>query len=153
VREAALMPVDLRVDGELNRLRSMPVSELRSLWRRKFRSEPPKAFGPDLLRRSIAYQLQETAFGGLDRETAHLLKKLMAQYEKTPGKLVLPRRIKAGAVLTREWKGKSYRVTVVEDGFSYGGHTYATLSEVARLITGTRWNGPRFFGLRAKEKG
>ena len=126
----------------------MRIAELRALWRAKFQSDPPKAFGPDLLRRSIAYRIQEDAYGGLDPATTRLLKQLMAQYAKTPGKIVMPRRIKPGAILVREWKGESHRVTVLEDGFAYQGKTYESLSEIARLITGTRWNGPRFFGLR-----
>ncbi len=141
--------VDPVVAAEIERLRSMPIIELRALWRAKFKSDPPKAFGPDLLRRSIAQKIQEDAYGGLDRATARLLNQLIAQYAKTPGKIVLPRRIKPGAILVREWKGTSHRVTVAEDGFVYQGHLYENLSEIARLITGTRWNGPRFFGLRA----
>src|SRR5258707_9400356 len=66
------------------------------------------------------------------------------------GKIVLSRRIKPGSVLVREWKGKSHRVMVLADGFAYDGETYSNLSEIAVLITGTRWNGPRFFGLRSK---
>ena len=136
------------IDAELEQLQSMPIVELRARWRAKFKSEPPKAFGPDLLRRSIAYKLQEDAYGGLDRATARLLKQLMAQYSKSPGKIVMPRRIMPGAVLVRKWKGQAHSVTVLEDGFSYEGKPYESLSEIARLITGTRWNGPRFFGLR-----
>ena len=140
--------VDPRVEAEVDRLRSMRINELRALWRAKFKSEPPKAFGPDLLRRSLAYRIQEDDYGGLDAATARLLKQLMAQYAKTPGKIVMPRRIKAGAILVREWKGESHRVTVLDDGYAYQGETYESLSVIARLITGTRWNGPRFFGLR-----
>ena len=65
-----------------------------------------------------------------------------------PGKMVLPRRIKAGAILVREWKGVSHRVTVLQNGFRYNDKSYESLSEIARLITRLRWNGPRFFGLR-----
>src|SRR5690348_2822046 len=140
------------VEAELDRLRTMPIIELRLLWRAKFKSEPPKAFGPDLLRRSIAHKIQEMAYGALDARTGRLLNQLIAQYAKTPGKIVLPRRIKAGAVLVRDWKDDNHRVTVLNEGFSYQGKTYTSLSEIARLITGTRWNGPRFFGLRAKAK-
>lgn len=136
------------VEAEVEQLRSMPIVELRALWRVKFKSSPPPAFGPDLLRRSIAHKIQEEAYGGLDRATARLLNQLIAQFAKTPGKIVLPRRIKAGATLVREWKGTSHRVTVKADGFSYQDLPYENLSEIARLITGTRWNGPRFFGLR-----
>ena len=137
------------IEAELERLHSMPIVELRALWRSKFKSDPPKAFGPDLLRRSIAYKIQEDAYGGLDRATARLLKGLMAQLAKSNRRIVLPRRIKPGTILVRHWKGQSHRVTVLEDGFAYQGKPYESLSEIARLITGTRWNGPKFFGLRA----
>jgi len=136
------------VEAELEQLRSMPIAELRARWRAKFKSEPPKAFGPDLLRRSIAHKLQEDAYGGLDRATARLLNQLIYQYSKTRGKIVMPRRIMPGAVLVRHWKGQAHHITVLEDAFAYGGKSYESLSEIARLITGTRWNGPRFFGLR-----
>ena len=137
------------IEAELERLPSMPIVELRALWRAKFKTDPPKAFGPDLLRRSIAYKIQEDAYGGLDRATTRLLKTLMVQFAKSNGRIVLPRRIKPGAILVRHWKGQSHRVTVLEDGFAYQGKPYESLSEIARLITGTRWNGPKFFGLRA----
>jgi hypothetical protein len=142
--------VDAEIEAELARLRSMPKAELRVRYRSLFKAEPPKAFGPDLLRRSIAYRIQEQAYGGLDAATRRLLNNLIAQQAKNKdGRLLIPRRIKAGAVLVREWKGKSHRVMVLEDGFAYEGKPYASLSEIARLITGARWNGPRFFGLRA----
>lgn len=66
------------------------------------------------------------------------------------GKIVLPRRIKPGSELVRTWKGKTHRVTVMADGFTYDGQRYGSLSEIATEITGTKWNGPRFFGLRTK---
>jgi hypothetical protein len=76
---------------------------------------------------------------------------MMKAYAAKPGgKIVLPRRIKPGSVLVREWKGRTHRVMVLPDGFAYDGETYTNLSEIAVLITGTRWNGPRFFGLRSK---
>jgi hypothetical protein len=136
------------VEAELQHLRLMQIAGLRSLWRAKFKSDPPKAFGPDLLRRSLAQKIQENAYGGLGPGTARLLNQLIAQHNKSPGKIVLPRRIKSGAILVREWKGQIHRVTVATDGFSYNGKTYENLSQIARLITGSRWNGPRFFGLR-----
>src|SRR3569833_2759305 len=97
-----------QVEAELDRLPSMPIVELRARWRALLKSEPPEAFGPDLLRRSIAYRIQEDAYGGLDRATKRLLRQLKAQMRKTPGKIVLPRRIKAGAVLVRSWRGESH---------------------------------------------
>lgn len=136
------------VEAELEQLRLMSIAGLRALWRAKFESDPPKAFGPDLLRRSLAQTIQEKVYGGLDQVTARLLNQLIAQHTKTPGKIVLPRRMRPGVILVREWKGQSHRVTVLSDGFAYNGKTHDSLSEIARLITGSRWNGPRFFGLR-----
>lgn len=144
---------DAKISAELDRLRSMRIVELRALYRTTFKSEPPKAFGPDLLRRSIAYRIQEQAYGALDKAAAPLLNQLIAQYAKTPGRIVLPRQIKPGSILVRQWKGERHRVTVLETGFAYEGKTYDSLSEIARHITGTRWNGPRFFGLRTGKKG
>ena len=123
----------------------------RSAYRELFRDDPPKAFGPDLLRRSIAHRIQEKAYDGLSGPAKRLLDQMVkAMAAKPTGKLVLPRRIKPGSVLVREWKRKSHRVTVLAEGFVYDGTTYPSLSEIAVQITGTRWNGPRFFGLRLK---
>ena len=149
------MSADLneQIEAELDRLRSLRIVELRALWRARFKSDPPEAFGPDLLRRSLAHKIQENAFGGLDPKTARLLNQLIVQHRKTPGKIVLARRIKAGAVFVRQWKDQSHRVTVLQDGFAYDGKTYDSLSQIARMITGSRWNGPRFFGLRSAQDG
>jgi hypothetical protein len=153
-RASRVTPDDLRasVEGDIDRLRRMLIIGLRAEWRATFKSEPPKAFGPDLLRRSIAHKIQENAYGGFNPATLRLLKQLIAQHAKTPGKIALPRRIKAGAILVREWKGISHRVTVLPNGFAYDDKNYESLSEIARLITGSRWNGPRFFGLRRRKK-
>jgi hypothetical protein len=141
---------DPAVEAELDRLAIMPIAQLRVRYREVFRTDPPKAYGPDLLRRSIAHRIQEKAYGGLSRTTQRLLDQMMKAFSAKPnGKIVLPRRIKAGSTLVREWKGRSHRVMVLADGFAYDGNTYSNLSEIAGLITGTRWNGPRFFGLRS----
>jgi hypothetical protein len=148
---APTQPADPAVEDELDRLPMMQIAQLRLRYREVFRTEPPKAFGPDLLRRSIAHRIQEKAYGGLSRSAQRLLDQMMKALAAKPGgKLVLPRRIKPGSVLVREWKGKSHRVMVLADGFAYDGKTFGNLSEIAVLITGTRWNGPRFFGLRSK---
>jgi hypothetical protein len=150
-RTAPAQSTDPAVEDELDRLATMPIVELRLRYRELFRTDPPKAFGPDLLRRSIGHRIQEKAYGGLSRSAQRLLDQMMKAYAAKPnGKIVLPRRIKPGSVLVREWKGKSHRVTVLVDGFAYDGKTFGNLSEIAVLITGTRWNGPRFFGLRSK---
>jgi hypothetical protein len=149
--DSQIRPTDPAVEAELDRLTVMPIVQLRLSWTRLFRKAPPKSFGPDLLRRSIAHRIQEKAYGGLSRPAQRLLDLAMKAFAAKPNsKIVLPRRIKPGSVLVREWKGKSHRVTVLANGFVYNGDTYSNLSEIAVLITGTRWNGPRFFGLRSK---
>ena len=137
-----------QIEIEIAQLATMPIVELRVRWRAEFNAEPPKAFGPDLLRRSLAQKLQEDAFGGLPVATRRMLNQLIAQSAKNAGKIVLPRRIMPGAILVREWKGKTHRITALKEGFAFEGKPYSSLSEIARLITGARWNGPRFFGLR-----
>ena len=148
---SAIKPVDPAIEAELDRLATAPIVELRRQYREVLRTDPPRAFGPDLLRRSIAHRIQEKAYGGLSGPTKRLLDQLVkAMAAKPNGKLDLPRRIKPGSELVRTWKGKTYRVVVRPDGFAYDGKIYAGLSEIASLIAGTNWNGPRFFGLRAK---
>jgi hypothetical protein len=144
--KAAADPV---VEAELDRLPTTPIVDLRKRYGELFRTEPPKAFGPDLLRRSIAHRIQEKAYGGLSVPMRRLLDQLVkAAVAKPNGRLELPPRIKPGSELVRMWRGRSYRVIVMADGFAHDGKTYASLSEIASDITGTRWNGPRFFGLR-----
>jgi hypothetical protein len=143
-------PVDLAVEAELSRLPTTPIADLRKRYRDLFRTEPPKAFGPDLLRRSIAHRIQEKAYGGLPANTRRLLDQLVkAAAAKPDGRLDLPRRIKPGSELVRTWNRRTCRVMVLETGFAYDGKTFTSLSEIATLITGTKWNGPRFFGLRS----
>lgn len=150
-RSNSAAAADPAVKVELDRLPTMPIVDLRNRYRELFRAEPPKAFGPDLLRRSISQHIQEKAYGGLPVSTRRLLDQLVkAALAKPNGRLQLPKRIKPGSILVREWNGRSYRVMVQADGFAYDGETFGNLSEIAGLITGTRWNGPRFFGLRSK---
>lgn len=140
---------DPKVEAELDRLSKMPIIHLRDRYRELFKTEPPKAFGPDLLRRSVAHRIQERAYGGLSREHRRLLDQLVKSARAKPnGRLELPQRIKPGSELVRTWNRRTYRVTVVRAGFAYEGRTYNSLSEIAFAITGTKWNGPRFFGLR-----
>jgi hypothetical protein len=145
---------DAEVDAELDRLPKMPIADLRKRYRELFRTEPPKAFGPHLLRRSIAHRIQERAYGGLPKTTQRLLDQLVkAAAAKPNGRLELPRRIKPGSELVRTWNGRTYRVMVMADGFTHDGKTFSSLSEIASDITGTNWNGPRFFGLRSSSNG
>lgn len=143
---------DSDVEKDLAELSKAPIQHLRLRWKAAFRSEPPAAFGPDLLRRSVAQRMQEQHYGGLSAAVQRRLNQIVKTTASKPnGRIELPKRIKPGSVLVRTWKGKSHRVVVLDDGFAFGGSTYASLSEIAREITGTRWNGPKFFGLRASK--
>ncbi len=140
-------------EADLARLATAPIVVLRDQYRLLFATEPPIAFGPDLLRRTIAQRLQEKQHGDLSRGAQRTLDQLVVAFKRQPkAALTLPRRIKPGSELVRTWKGTAYRVRVSPEGFSYEGRTYTSLSEIATLITGTRWNGPRFFGLRDLER-
>ena len=151
---SSLRKIDTAIQTELDRLTTAPIVGLRSHYKALFGTDPPKAFGPDLLRRCVAHRIQTDAYAGLSRPTQRLLDR-MARTTKATSDVdpELSRLIKSGSEIVRMWKGRSYRVTVMHDGFAYEGKTYPGLSEIASLITGTRWNGPRFFGLRLNSQG
>src|SRR4029077_8346529 len=133
------------IEAEVDRVRSLGVDSLRALWRTTFRSSPPPAFSKDILARFLCWHIQEQAFGGLDSKTAKHLDGF-ARGDRSPADR--PRRLKPGTVLLREYHGERHTVTVVAKGYVWREATYASLSIIARAITGTAWNGPRFFGLR-----
>ena len=107
---------------------------------------PPPAFSKDILARFLCWHIQEQAFGGLDPKTAKHLGGLARGDRSRADR---PRRLKPGTVLLREYQGERHTVTVVANGYVWREATYASLSTIARAITGTAWNGPRFFGLRS----
>ena len=147
VRDASSAPVVAGVAELLARLNDLTLDELRAEWRRLYRSAPPR-LSRDLMRRAIAYRIQEKAFGGLSAASKRKLKDHATQIEITGRVRPDPRPVvRSGARLVREWNGRTYTVTVTEDGFEYGGKTYRSLTKVARVITGAHWSGPRFFGL------
>jgi hypothetical protein len=131
------------IEAEIDRIRSLGLDELRTLWRTTFRSSPPPAFSKDLMARFICWHIQEQALGGLDPEIEKILDRL-----GRGGKTTTDRRLKPGTVLVREYAGERHTVTVVPAGYIWRETTYSSLSTIARAITGTAWNGPRFFGLR-----
>jgi hypothetical protein len=138
-------PVDAAaIEAEVDQVRSLGIDALRRRWRMMFGAVPPPGLTKDIIARMIAFRIQEEAFGGLDPKTAKLLDR-MARGEK-PSEL--SRRLKPGTVLIREYQAERHTVTVVPDGFVWQGETYTSLSVIAKTITGTAWNGPRFFGLR-----
>ena len=105
---------------------------------------PPSSLGKDLLTRGLAYELQAQSSGKLSRRE---LAELRSYCDRRQG--VTRPQIKTGARLLRLWKGRTHEVVVLEDGFLWEGEEYENLSVIARAITGTRWSGPRFFGLKA----
>jgi hypothetical protein len=145
-----------QTEAHIEGLARLSRTQLRQLWRQDLRRAPPRSLGRDVLALGIAYAWQERAQGGLSARTAKELDRLSLQVlrEKlTPSPL--PRRtppLRTGTVLIREWQGTTRHVTVTGDGFVWKDRSYPSLTSVARGITGTRWNGPRFFGLRKMEK-
>lgn len=142
------------LEAEIAHLRDLGLKELRARWRTVFRKEVPPHISRHLLFRILAHHLQVNAFGDVDSECRRLLEQ--------PDVIGAADRIRArngpsqnvtviqGSILTREWNGRIYRISVLADGFAWNGKTYPSLSGIAFAITGTRWNGPRFFGLRDK---
>ncbi len=141
-------PASSDVTTQLNALVNLDSAQLRAEWRRLYRSHPPKGLSRDLLIRAIAYKTQERALGGLGKATLRKLSSLARKLEAEGARSFNPRpSIKAGTGLVREWGGKTHSVQVLEGGFEYRGQRYRSLSQIARLITGAHWSGPRFFGL------
>jgi len=137
------------VQNQLAILPKMSKAQLLNLWREHFNKIAPSQVRRELLVRILAYKIQEKAFGGLRNTTRRRLRQLADALEANPS-AALPnvRRIKPGTRLIRQWQGKTHQVTVGEADYEYSGQRYASLSEIARLITGTRWSGPLFFGLK-----
>jgi hypothetical protein len=136
------------VATEVAALQAQDLEALRVLWRRRWQRAAPPMRSADVLMRLIAFRIQVEAYGDIDREIRQRLAGLERKVSR--GEAPVPDRAKAlppGIVMTRDWRGKVYTVTVVEDGFLHEGIVFSTLSEVARAITGTRWSGPRFFGV------
>jgi hypothetical protein len=153
------------VDAEIDALRNLTLEHLRRRWRAATGQAAPARLPRFLLLRMLAYRLQAKTFGDLGKASAELLDRIgeamtaaalephgvhRSRLARSPLIVppVTPRAIKPGAMLVREWKGIIHRVTILDEGFAWNGATYASLSVLARAITGTEWNGPRFFGLR-----
>ena len=138
---------------ELAELRGLDLTALKQRWRVLYRTDAPVRIGQALLLQAVAYRLQERVLGGLKPSTRRLLERTAEDnVDRRPPNEMLAARVTPGSVLIREWHGVSHRVTVLADCVMLRGARYRSLSEVARKITGTRWSGPRFFGLRAPAK-
>ena len=135
--------------AEIAGLSKLGINELRERWKAVYGRAASKEIGRSFLTRAIAYRLQERSYGGLRPTTRRLLVRF-AEETAAGSSLKEPqiRKAQSGTILVREWQGNTHRVTMLDDGVSFNGKHYRSLSEVAREITGSRWSGPRFFGLR-----
>jgi hypothetical protein len=145
------------LSAEVARLSDLPINDLRARWRTVFRRVPPPTLSRNLLFRTLAYRLQADRYGDLDAESRRILDSVNLDSADETLKSVMSsglkrrdRKLQPGTVVSREWKGQMHRVTITGDGFSWDGKTYKSLTQIAYAITGTRWNGPRFFGFRNK---
>ena len=150
-------PIEATLETEITRLRGLGLEELRASWQSVTGREAPPHLPRHLLFAVVSYRIQAEALGDLDAETVRLLRNVGSARS---GPEVNPltdafarrrRKLLPGTVLTREWNGHHHRVMVVAEGFAWEGRTYDSLSKIAYAITGTKWNGPRFFGLRDKK--
>jgi Protein of unknown function (DUF2924) len=146
------MPNHRKMSTRIDHLEKLSRAELRVLWEREFSEKVPATLGRDILALGIAYARQERHYGVLAKPVARELDRLLARVLRDeeagvprPATTALPR---TGTILVREWRGTAHQVTVVDDMFIWNGMTYRSLSRIAHAITGTKWNGPRFFGMR-----
>lgn len=130
----------------LDRVVDMSTDELKAEWARRYGAPTPN-LSPELMRLGIAYRLQEQRLGGVSRSTKSLLRELAAQPREGERKGPPPRKLTIGTRLVRDWHGVGHTVTVLETGFEYDGKKWRSLTAIAKAITGSHWNGPRFFGL------
>ena len=140
------------MDEKLARLRSMPKHELLELWLDEFTDPKSRNDSPDQLRWEIAWKLQVRKHGDLSKRSKRRIRALTAAFQRDSEHLPhsVPR-LTPGTILTRRWQGATHTVQVLESGFMHEGVRHKTLSSVARAITGTRWSGPVFFGLKTKQ--
>ena len=135
------------LEQRLTALATMSPVQLAAEWQRVLKSPAP-AMTPDLIRRGIAYRLQEQVHGGLRPSVVRELERIGRQSDRTAPVAVAGMHIKPGTQLVRDWGGATHHVLVDEEGFAYRDQRYSSLSEIASTITGTKWSGPRFFGLK-----
>lgn len=145
---------ELAIESRIASLMAAPLGVVRAAWREVHPTHVlPRGLPRDLMVRSIAWELQATEQGGHGREVVKKLERMAAQLA-LHGRLDIERevRLKPGTRLVREWRGRTYTVETDEHGFTLDGKAYASLSHVARAITGTRWSGPRFFGIKTASR-
>jgi hypothetical protein len=149
--------VDSELEVEIARLRDLDLLNLRARWRTVFRRKAPEHLPRHLLFRILAYRLQSERLGDLDQETVRLLDRITTgnggNGPRSVRKQSRRERLQPGSILVREWDGARQPVEVLDKGFAWNGKTFGSLSAVAFAMTGTRWSGPRFFGLLGRTEG
>ena len=137
----------------LEALSALSPQELNARWKALYGADLPDRLRRPLMIQALAYRLQERALGGLKPATRRLLRNVAGDAGARRPITVEPKRtVNAGAVLVREWHGTKHQVTVLKDGFLYHAKRFHSLSQIARTITGSRWSGPLFFGLKSSKK-
>lgn len=139
-----------RIYLTLDRLADLTPDLLGKEWARRYGAPTPN-ISSDLLRLGLAYRLQEQRLGGLSRETRSMLRQVARTAETGGPSNAPPRKLTPGTRLVRDWHGAGHTVTVLDNGFEYDGKTWRSLTAIARAITGSHWNGPRFFGLTGRK--
>jgi hypothetical protein len=141
------------VSTKVAEIEHAPVDRLRKIWTEEFGKPPPPASrSPEFFRRLVGWKVQEKYLGGLEEWAREELDRLVKGLERDPTGRSMLAQLKPGMVLIREWKGEKHKVIVGNETFEHNGKQYESLSEVARHITGTRWSGPLFFGLKLQPK-
>ena len=140
------------LEAEIADLNDLGLGELRLVWKERL-GTPPVITSTELMRRWLLWELQAQARGSFDATTRRRLRQLGKAFRSDSPSTTLPDiGPRPGSMLTREWNGVTHRVMVQDEGFAWNGQKHASLSEIAFRITGTRWSGPRFFGLRQQRK-
>jgi Protein of unknown function (DUF2924) len=138
------------ISDQIASLRTLPRQQLFEMWRKLYRRPAPTGIRRELMIPFLAYRTQENAYGGLKRSTRSELRRIARGIENPSSSSDRMRqpRLKPGTQIIRQWHGEKHEVVVTEPGYQYRQVTYKSLSEIARKITGTRWSGPAFFGLK-----
>lgn len=132
----------------LNEIKSLTLQDLRNEWAKSWGKSPHGLMGRTMMIESLKFKQWEKETGGLTSEQQARLKKLLKAYKRNPNNYNKTSQLNPGTRLIRTWKGKKYCVTVIKNGFDYEGESYTSLSNIANTITGSRWNGWVFFGLK-----
>jgi hypothetical protein len=143
------MPAD--IPAQIARLPTLSRRQLLEMWQKLYRRPAPPGIRRELMVPFLAYRMQENVYGGLKASTRAELRRIARDLDKPTGSTEVRtrQRLKPGTRIVREWRGKTHEVSVTESGFEYGGRNYRSLSQIATQITGTRWSGPAFFGLKS----